>query len=88
MTKIPKKAIWTIDMNTYMDIVHLAKKHGKKAGDSMQQEFKEVLKIKKDKIKLLGTTDLDIDLLTENLRERGVKVLNLKEIERKRRNKQ
>lgn len=86
MTKIPKKALWTIDINTYMDIVHLAKKHGKKTGDNMQSEFEEVLKTKKDKIKLLGITETDIDLLTGNLREHGVKVLNLKEIERKRRN--
>lgn len=86
MTKIPKKALWTIDINTYMDVVHLAKNHGKKIGDNMQSEFEEILKTKKDKIKLLGITETDIDLLAGNLREHGVKVLNLKEIERKRRN--
>jgi len=52
----------------------------------MIEEFKEVLKKRKDKIEHLGTSEKDIDLLAGNLREEGLKILNLKELERRKRN--
>lgn len=81
--KNKKQLVWLIDLDTYSEIIELAQKRGKKVGDSMQQEFEEVLKKKKQKFELLGHTDQDIDLLTGNIREMGLKVLNLKEIQRR-----
>jgi len=76
------KHAFMMDIDTYLEIVELAHKHGKKAGDSLQAEFEEVLKLKKVKIKYLGATNKDADLLTGDLREEGLNILNLNEIER------
>ena len=73
-----------MDAETYLEIVELAQKHGKKSGESMKEEFEEVMKKRKDKIQFLGTTDKDIDLFAGELRERGLKIYNSKEEERKR----
>jgi len=78
--------VWLMTPEIYMEIYDLAVKHGKKAGDSMTEEFKEVLKRRKDKIKHLGTSEKDIDLLAGDFREEGLKILNLKELERRKRN--
>jgi len=78
------KYAFLMDAETYLEIVGLAQKHGKKPGESMKEEFEEVMKKRKDKIQFLGTTDKDIDLLTGELRERGLKIYNSKEEERKR----
>lgn len=75
--------VWTTDVITMTEVYELAIKHGKKEGESIEDEFFEVMKKKKDKFKCLGTTDKDSDLLTGDLREAGLKVLNLNEIERK-----
>jgi len=83
---MPKNKISLITFEIYLEIVELAKKHGKKSGDSMQEEFDEILKKYPDKVKELGTTDMDVDLLTGNLRENGKKVLNLKEEDRRKEN--
>lgn len=77
--------IWTLDIDTYLEIVFLAQNHGKKVGSNMQEEFEEILKKKKDRIKLIGVTDKDVDQLTGDLREERLKVLNLKEVERRNR---
>lgn len=76
---------YEIDLETYFEVYELAKKHGKKPGDSMQEEFEEILK-KREKIKLIAKVDKDIDMLTGELRGKGLKVLNLKEIDRKKKN--
>ena len=78
----PKHMLWDVDIDTIIEVFELAKKHGKKPGDSCQEEFDEVLKNKPNKFKALGTTDKDIDIITGNLREQGNKVFNLKEWER------
>lgn len=78
-----KNLAWAIDLETYLEIIELATKHGKKTGDNMQEEFEEILKKKKDKFKLLGGTDKDADLLTGDCREKGLKVLNLNELDRR-----
>lgn len=67
----------------YDDAIKLAKKRGKKIGDNIGQEFMEIAKKKNKKIKCLGQTLMDSDLLTGNLREQGIKVLNLNEEKRK-----
>jgi hypothetical protein len=77
--------MWLITAEIYEEIINLALSHGKKAGDSMQEEFEEIRK-KHSEIQHLGTTDKDIDMLTGELRDRGQKILNLNEEERKRKN--
>jgi len=77
--------IWTLDLDTVIEIYDLAMAHGKKPGDSMQEEFDEVLKNKPDRFTFLGNIgeDMDVDLLVGNLREKGLKILNLKETDRR-----
>jgi len=77
--------MWLITAEIYEEIINLALSHGKKAGDSMQEEFEEIRK-KHSEIQHLGTTDKDIDMLTGELRDKGQKILNLNEEERKRKN--
>ena len=79
--------MFLMDLNTYLEIVELAKKRGKKAEDNMTSEFQEIIKKKADKINFLGNTNLDVDMITGNLREKGLKIFNMKEEERKKRRK-
>lgn len=74
--------IWQLDIDTVLEIYELAKKHGKKSGDNIQVEFEEILKKKKEKFKLLGTTNQDKSLMVGNLREEGFKILDLDEMKR------
>ena len=78
-----KNKVYEMTIEDYCDIIDLAMKHGKKAGDSMQEELEEIMEKKQGKIKFLGETNKDIDLLTGDLREEGIKVLNLNEEIRK-----
>jgi 20S proteasome alpha/beta subunit len=84
--------LWQISLDDYLEImeeaIKLGKERGKKEGDNLEAEFFEVAKKKglTNKIKHLGTTEKDIDLLTGDLRENGLKILNMKEEERKRKN--
>jgi len=67
--------LWTTDLDTYITIMEeaiiLAKQRGKKPGDNIEVEFFEIAKKKESmtKIKHLGATDMDKDLLLGNLRE-------------------
>lgn len=83
-----KKTMFMADIDTIFEVFELAKAHGKKAGDNIQSEFDEILKKKPEKFKCLGTTDQDSDMLTGNLREKGLKIVNLNEIERRKKNEQ
>jgi hypothetical protein len=74
--------MWLITAEIYEEIINLALAHGKKTGDSMQEEFEEVKK-RHQEIKHLGTTNKDIDILTGEFRDKGNKVLNLNEEERR-----
>ena len=58
--------IFLMDLDTYLEIVELAQKRGKKAGDNMTSEFKEVIKKRANKINFLGNTNLDIDVSDAN----------------------
>lgn len=78
--------IHLIDINTYFMIVDLAQKHGKKAGESMQEEFEELRAKYPEKFQYLGFTDKDTDQLTGDLREFGLRVFNPKENERREEN--
>jgi len=84
--------IWTMNVDTYLQVMEeaiiLGKERGKKEGEEMSQEFFEIAKKKGilDKIKYLGETEMDKDLLTGNLREKGFKILNPDEEERRKKN--
>ena len=84
MKKHKKNLLWITDIDTMLEVYELAKKRGKKPGDSVEDEFLEIIKQKKDKAKLVGTTNKDLDLLCGDCREAGLKVFNMKEYERKR----
>ena len=84
--------IWSISIDDYITIMEeaiiLGKERGKVEGDNLETEFFEIAKKKglTEQIKHLGTTDKDKDLLCGDMREEGLKVLNLDEIERKQKN--
>lgn len=69
-----------------LEIFELGKKNGKNPGESCQEEFEIILKQKPDKFTYIGNTTSDVDMITGNLREKGLKILNLKEIERRKQN--
>ncbi len=69
--------IWLLNIDDYLEIYDLAKKNGKKEGDNMQEEMLFVMN--KKNVSPIAKTNNDLDLLCGNLREQGIKVLNLKE---------
>jgi hypothetical protein len=77
--------IWSMSLDDYIEIIEesilLGKERGKKEGDNLEAEFYEIAKKKGllNKIKHLGQTKMDKDLLCGNLREEGLKILNLGE---------
>lgn len=79
--------LYITDIETTLKIFELAKKHGKKAGDNIQDEFDEIRKQYPDKFQFLGKTDKDKDLLCGDLRENGIRVINPDEEKRRNENK-
>lgn len=76
-------------LQCYEDAVKLARSRGKKPGEDFGKELFEIAKQKgliKD-IECIGTTNKDADLLTGDLREKGLKVLNINEEIRKKKKK-
>jgi len=69
------KYMWEITPEDYFEVIKLAKEHGKKAGDSMEVEFHEVMK-KKNK-KFLGATELTIEEMMKEQASHGKKVLGI-----------
>jgi hypothetical protein len=80
--------IWMLNISDFLIIyeetIILGKERGKKEGDNLEEEFFEVAKKKGliDNIKHIGQSNKDIDLLTGDLREEGLKILNLNELKR------
>jgi hypothetical protein len=74
-----KNLVWSTDITTLLEIFDLARCHGKKPGNNVQEEFLEIYKLKPDKFQILGETNKDLDLLCGNMREEGLKILNLNE---------
>lgn len=73
-----------IDIDTYLQLMEeaivLGKERGKKEGDNLELEFLEIANKKGlvDKIKHLGQTEMDKDLILGNLREETkLKILDL-----------
>lgn len=83
INKMKKYSAYQITTEGYIRICELAQKNGKKVGDSMQDEFNQILKEHPEWFKFLGVTNKDVDLLTGNLREQGIKIINLKEEQRR-----
>lgn len=84
-----KKIVWSLDLELVIEAMELAQANGKKKGDSFEDELMEVIKARFDKgdyksAKVLGSTDLDSDMLTGELRDRGMKVFNMSEELRRR----
>ena len=81
-----------LDINTYIKImeeaIKLGKERGKKAGDNLEVEFFEVAEKlgKLNNIKHLGQTEMDKGLITGNLRENGINILDLDEEKRRKEN--
>jgi len=78
-----ERVMYMLDVDTMIKVYELAKAHGKIAGNNIQEEFDEIKKLYPENFKFMGITDQDIDMLTGNLRERGFKIKNLKEEERR-----
>lgn len=84
--------LFMLDIDTYIEImeeaIKLGKERGKKEGDNIEQEFFEIAaKLgKMEKIKHLGQTEMDKGLITGNLREEGLKILDLDEEKRRKEN--
>lgn len=75
------------DANTAMLIINRALDNDKLPGESMQEEFDEILKEHPEDFECLGETNKDVDQITGDLRERGIKILNPHEIDRREQNK-
>jgi hypothetical protein len=81
--------VWMANAQTILEVIELAKANGKKAGESMEAEVIEIWKKYKDqpeKIQILGLTEQDKDMLLGNLREEGLKILDLDEEARRKKN--
>lgn len=73
--------VWSLSVDDYLEIVKRSRELGIKTGESMEEVLKEYMKEKGQKP--IGKTDKDLDLLSGELREEGVKVLNMNELKRK-----
>lgn len=78
---------WSTDAEMLLMVFDLAKSRGKLAGDNCQVEFDEIKTLYPDRFKFLGVTAHDADMMTGELRDRGLKILNLKEVDRRHDNK-
>jgi len=70
-----KNLLWLTDIDTAIEVYELAKKEN----ISLQKAFDKVLKARDDKIKFIGSIDKDGDMLTGDLREDGLKIININE---------
>lgn len=77
---------WLTDIDTMLEVYKLAEKNGKKPGESIEEEFIEIMKKKKQTP--FAKTKQDIDMIAGNMRESGINVVNLPEIERQRERKE
>ena len=84
MKKENKYMVWMFDdIDTYLEIYKLAKKHGKKPGDDMTPEVYEFFKKNPKKLKALGSTKLDAESLKIHLEAENQGILDLRNIDKK-----
>lgn len=70
------KDIWAnVNIDNILEAIELAKKHGKKAGDSYETEFLEIMKNKN--IKPSGSTELSMDELLKEGASHGQNILGM-----------
>jgi hypothetical protein len=69
------RQIWQLDLDTYIEIVELAKARGKKEGESIEEELIEVMA--KKGIKPSGFTELTNDELMKEQASHGKNVLSI-----------
>jgi hypothetical protein len=67
--------LFSISLNDYFEVVNKAKANGKKPGDSMTEEFYQVMKERG--IKPLGATELTFDELLKEQASHRKKVIGL-----------
>jgi hypothetical protein len=77
-----KNKMFMMSIDIYLEAIELAQKNGKKVGDSIEKELIEIIKKHKDEVKYLGETEKDKGLIVGNLREEGLKILDLDERKR------
>lgn len=68
--------MWNITIQDYAEIIELAKAHGKKPGDSMEEELIEVMK-RKGKAPICKTEKSPDDIAQQFAKD-GLKVLRVK----------
>jgi len=75
-------------LEIYEEAYKLAKERGKQEGEDFSVEFFEIAaKLgKMEKIQHLGQTEMDKGLITGNLREKGIKIIDLDEEKRRKEN--
>jgi hypothetical protein len=70
------KYVWAnVNIDNILEAIELAKKHGKKAGDSYEAEFLEIMKNKN--IKPSGSTELSMDELLKEGASHGQTILGM-----------
>ena len=85
-----KNIVWQIKNPKILLLIYMISyKNGLKPGDRPTAvEFYEAWIRHPEWIEPLGSTNLDVDQITGELREKGLKVFNPKELERRRRLKE
>jgi hypothetical protein len=83
-----KNKMFMMSIDIYLEAIELAQKNGKKAGDSIEKELITIIQKHKEEVIYLGETEKDKDLIVGDLRENGLKILNLDEIERQKKLKE
>lgn len=84
MRKKSKNLLWQITLDDYIIIVERAISNGVQSGENMQKYFVEYMKEKN--IQPIAETNKDIDMVAGEFRSKKYKVLNMQEIERRRKN--
>jgi len=80
--------LFAMNISIYLEAIELAQKNGKVAGDSIEKELITIIQKHKEEVTYLGETEKDKDLIVGDLRENGLKILNLDEIERQKKLKE
>jgi hypothetical protein len=69
------RQIWKLTINDYINIVELAKLHGKKVGESIEDELRQYMKERGQKS--VGHTELTHDEMLKEYASKGQKVLSM-----------
>lgn len=72
--------MWSVSLEDYLLAVELAKKNGKVAGDSIEEEFLFIMKIKNRKP--ICETDMTKEELLKDFKEKGIKAVKFDDLVR------